>query len=74
MTHNELTSPFQPTVTHPYLATISVDPMVVARFLRLAEDHPDIKVQGIDRTQPDTWIIYAACASDTGRDMLESEW
>jgi hypothetical protein len=56
------------------VADISLDPVEVRRFLRLAEDQSDVSVLGIDRNIPDRWTIFVACASKVGRDLLESEW
>jgi hypothetical protein len=74
MRHTELEPPFAGTVTHPHIATIPLDPAEVGRFVRLTEDQPDVRLLGIDSRSPDRWVLFAACASKTGRDMLESEW
>jgi hypothetical protein len=74
MRHTELEPPFMGTATHPHIATIPLDPSEAGRFIRMTEDQPDLRVLGIDSRSPDNWIVFAACASRAGRDMLESEW
>jgi hypothetical protein len=74
MRQTELQSPFAGTATHPYVSTIPMDPVEVGRFVRMAEDQPDVRLLGIDRRTPDRWTVFVACASRDGRDSLESEW
>jgi hypothetical protein len=74
MKHVEIVPPFAGSATHPYVATIAMDPSRVGQFVRMADDWPDVKLLGIDQRLPDHWLIFAACASRQGADMLESEW
>ena len=74
MRQTEIEPPFSGTPTHPHIATIPLDPSEAGRFIRMTEDQPDVRVLGIDSRSPDNWIVFAACASRAGRDMLESEW
>jgi hypothetical protein len=74
MRQTELESPFTCSDTHPYLASIVMNPTDVGRFLRITEDQPDVAALGIDKRKPDRWTVFVACASKTGRDMLESGW
>jgi hypothetical protein len=74
MRHSDIAAPYQGTMTHPYLATIAIEPTDLAKFERLAGDQQDIHILGVDRSTPDMWTIYAACPSELSRDMLESAW
>jgi hypothetical protein len=74
MRHIDIIAPYQGTPSHPYLARVTLDPTELARFERLNEDQHGVQILGVDRSMPDEWTIYAACASRTGRDLLESNW
>jgi hypothetical protein len=74
MRHTEIQPPFSGTATHPYIASVALDPVQVGRFVRLTEDQPDIRLLGIDNRTADRWTVFVACASKTGCDLLESEW
>jgi hypothetical protein len=70
MNHANLTIPS----THPYPATIVMEPADWAQFERAFADRPEVHQLGVDRTTPDAWTVYAACASREVRDLLESNW
>jgi hypothetical protein len=74
MKYIEITSPYQGTSTHPYLATISMDPAHWAKFEAAFADRPEVRQLGVDRSSADCLMVYAACASRTVRDLLESNW
>jgi hypothetical protein len=71
---SEINSKFTAPASHPYTATIILDPMEVGRFHRMAEDRPEITVLGVEQSMADHWTIFVACASRDGRDLLESNW
>ena len=56
--------------THPYIASMSLEPSAVAQLLRLAENRADVLVP--ETASPDQWTIFFACASREGWDLLES--
>jgi hypothetical protein len=60
--------------THPYIATILMDPATWSRFEAMFEDRPEVKARHVDRVQPDVWTVYVACASEAVRDLLEPNW
>ena len=60
--------------THPYLATIVMDPARWYDFERTFEDRPEVKILKLDHRTADAWTVYAACASETVRDLLEANW
>lgn len=62
------------TPTHPHLAVIQMDPADCAKFHRAFEDQPEVRQIDIDRSAPDVWTVYAACASQSVCDLLESNW
>lgn len=74
MRHSDITCPYKGTLTHPYVATVPIDPSDAARFQRMADDQTDVHILGVDRGSPDSWTIFVACASRDGRDKLESSW
>ena len=73
MTDNEQ-MPIKGTKTHPYVATIVMDPATWSRFEANFEDRPEVKIRQLDSSQPDQWTVYVACASERVRDLLESGW
>jgi hypothetical protein len=72
MRYTDITTPCQGTSTHPFVATIIIDPSMWSRFDALWEDRPEMKVLRVDRSRSQAWTIYAACASRSVRDLLES--
>ena len=68
------TPPVEGTKTHPYLATVVIDPARWHDFERTFEDRPEVRVLKLDHQTPDTWAVHVACASDDVRDLLESNW
>ena len=68
------TSSYTGTPTHPHVAAFAMDPASWARFQRAFEDRPEVVQLEVDRTRSDRWIVYAACASLTVADLLESNW
>ncbi len=74
MKYEEITCPYAGTSTHPHIATLAMEPTTFAHFQRLAEAHADVELLGVDRSTADLWTVVAACASQTGRDLLESNW
>lgn len=74
MRHIDITCPHSAPSTHPYIAILTLDPADVARFQRVVEDEPAVRILGIDRSAPDNWRVFAACASRATQDLLESGW
>ena len=60
--------------SHPYLATLTLDPADLIEFERFSQDRSEVRIGEIDQTQPDTWAFFVACTSETVRDRLEEAW
>jgi hypothetical protein len=73
MTDIDIT-PIKGITTHPYVATIIMDPAMWSRFEWTFDDRPEVKILMVDRQVPEPWTVYVACASDDVRDLLESNW
>ena len=73
MRHHEIICP-KGTDTHPYVATVFLDPATFARFQQLTEDRDDVKVLGVDRSTSEHWTVFAGCASKKGARLLESNF
>jgi hypothetical protein len=74
MRHNDLILRDQRNSTHPYLATIAIDPAIYAKFTRTFEDQAEVSILDVDMSKPDAWTVTAACASRSICDLLESNW
>jgi len=65
----------QPSKTHPYIATVALDPFHWTQFQQRSEDNPATVITNVDRSTPDLWTVTVACASEMVRDMLEqADW
>jgi hypothetical protein len=51
-----------------------MEPATWAKFQRTFEDQPEVQQLGVDRSEPDVWTVFVACASREVRDLLESNW
>ena len=74
MCDTDITQDYTGTHTHPHVAVIHMDPANWSKFQRAFDDRPEVQQLGVDRSAPDEWIVYTACASRTVRDLLESNW
>jgi len=68
------TPPVEGTKTHPYVATIVMDPARWHVFEQTFEDRPEVKIRKLDHRTADAWTVYVACASQEVRDLLEDNW
>jgi hypothetical protein len=73
MKHQEIICP-EGSRTHPYVATILMEPSKFAQFKQMNEGHEDVKIIGVDRSTADFWTIFAACAGREAKSLLESNW
>jgi hypothetical protein len=62
------------TKTHPFEATILMDPVQLHSFERTFEDRREVRILKVDDSTPDWWTVYAACASEEVQNQLESNW
>jgi hypothetical protein len=60
--------------THPFVATILMDPAKLYSFERAFEDRREVRILKVDDKTPDCWIVYAACASEEVQNLLEDNW
>jgi hypothetical protein len=73
MKYRELVYPLG-TKALPYVGAILMNPTKFDQFLRLTDGHEDVKILEVDRSTCDHWTVFVACASEDGRDLLESNW
>lgn len=64
----------QGTKTHPWVATIFMEPANFYRFERDFEDRYEVRILNVDTETPDCWTVYAGCASREIQKLLESNW
>ena len=62
------------TKTHPFVATILMDPAKLHSFKRAFEDRREVRILMVDDKTPGCWTLYAACASEEVHGLLESNW
>lgn len=60
--------------SHPYVATIRIDPVEFDYFERLIFDSPELRLAGREIDQPDTWKLHIACASKSVMYGVEDRW
>jgi hypothetical protein len=62
------------TRTHPFVATIHLDPANLFSFERAFEGRREVRILKVDDKMPSCWTVYAACASEEVQELLESNW
>ena len=62
------------TKTHPFVATILMDPSQLSSFERAFEDRREVRILKVDDKTPSCWIVYAACANEEIQKLMESNW
>jgi len=60
--------------THPFVATILMEPSQLYSFERAFEDRREVRILKVDDKTPSCWTVYAACASEEVQALLESNW
>jgi hypothetical protein len=70
MRYHEITPP----TTHPYIATLTIDPVEFGRLQRLTDDHPEVQLIDFDDSEPDCWTVRVGCASRAVADRVEDGW
>jgi hypothetical protein len=60
--------------SHPYIATLTIDPADLRRIQSLVEDRPELKFLDYDDSKPDLWTVRVACASREVVNRLEDAW
>jgi hypothetical protein len=60
--------------THPHVAEIVMDPVRWSHFEQTFDARPEVRILATERSRPDLWTVYAACASKEIKDQLESNW
>jgi hypothetical protein len=62
-------------VTHPYLAHLNIDPVLLQRLRGFAEDGGGEFVLGaVDRSTPDLWRVTLHCASKAVAARMKEGW
>jgi hypothetical protein len=60
--------------THPFIATITIDPADFHQFERLTRDRPEVRLLYRDDRRPDWWALRVGCASAEAASQLEAAW
>ena len=63
-----------PPPTHPYVASITIDPVDLRRVQRMVEDRPELRFLDYDDAEPDAWPVRVGCASRAVADAVEDAW
>jgi hypothetical protein len=63
-----------PPKTHPYIASITIDPVDFGRLQRMAENQPELRFIDFDDSKPDTWVVRIGCASRAVVAGLKDAW
>ena len=61
-------------ISHPILATITIDPSDWSRFHNLNDDTPATRIVGHDDPKDGMMTVYVACSSDETHDRLLDGW
>ena len=60
--------------SHPYIASVTIDPVEFQRLRQRAEDQPELRFLGFDDDKPDNWTVRIGCASRAIASKLEEAW
>ena len=60
--------------SHPYIATISIDPVEFDYIMGLIDDDPTLRLAGKEIDRPDIWRLHIACASRRVAEGVEDRW
>jgi hypothetical protein len=71
---DDITTIPEGTKTHPFVATLPMDPAKLYAFECAFEDRREVKILKVDDSTPGCWTVYAACASEEVQNLLESTW
>ena len=61
-------------LTHPHVATVTLDPAAFGHLRRLVEDSREVRILDVDDGQPDFWTVRVGCASEAVREKFEDGW
>lgn len=70
MRYREITPP----TTHPYVATLRIDPADLRRLQRMTEDARELRVLDVNDSQADQWTVRIRCASQRVCKMVDDAW
>jgi hypothetical protein len=70
MHYKEITAP----ASHPYIATIIVDPADFHRIERLIDDSRELRLLDCDDSEADHWKVRIGCASEAVKANVEDAW
>lgn len=70
MRYRELT----PQKSHPYVVSVSIDPVDFYRLSRWIDDGPEVRLLDYDDSEPDCWTVHVGCASREVASRFEDAW
>lgn len=62
-----------PPSSHPHIAVVTFDPVIWRDLQRHIDDRDELKLLGVDQSEPDIWTAHVACASRAVKDVME-DW
>lgn len=62
-----------PPPSHPYVAIVTFDPIQWRDLERLAIERDELKLLGVDQSEPDIWTAHVGCASRAVKDLMD-QW
>ena len=70
MRHHEIVAPSN----YPHVVVLHVEPLLVARLERFADDAETFRVLRVDRSAPDLWTVHLGCASEAVANRMVEGW
>jgi hypothetical protein len=70
MRYNEIRH--RKSATHPYVATVSIDPADHHQLVRHVDQREELCVVSTDTSTPDQWTVRVGCASRRVQDQFEN--
>jgi hypothetical protein len=63
-----------PPKTHPYIASVNIDPLDFQRLQRMAENEPKLRYLDCDDSKTENWLVRIGCASRAVAAGLKDLW
>lgn len=62
-----------PPSSHPYIAEVTFDPVNWRHLQRMIDERDELRLLGVDQSEPDLWIAHVGCASRAVQELME-QW
>ncbi len=62
-----------PPSSHPYVAEVTIDPVQWRDLQRHILERDELKLLGVDQSEPDLWTAHVGCASKAVKHLME-QW